>query len=91
LDGDALPAGLAVVVLELNFAVDAVVEHRHPVEDLIRLARDGHHVADEDLLQRLRVEFPRGRFVHRQNPARDRIALQPLLDEVDERHLLLIL
>ena len=66
LDVDALPAGLAVVVLELHFAIDAVVEHRHRAEDLVRLARDGHHVADEDLLQRLRVEFARGRLVHRQ-------------------------
>ncbi len=55
---------------------------------LVRLARDGHHVADEDLIQRLGVEFARGRLVHRQNFTRDGISLQPLLDEINERHLL---
>jgi hypothetical protein len=58
---------------------------------LVRLARDGHHLTDEDLLQRLRVTFARRRLVHRQNLARDGIALQPLLDEINERHLLVAL
>ena len=40
----------------------------------------------EDVLKVIFIEY-----VHRQNPARDGIALQPLLDEVDERHLLVAL
>ena len=84
-----LPVGLPVVVLEIHFAIEAVVEHRHRAEDLVRLAHDGHHVADEDLLQRLHVEFARGRLVYRQNLSRDGIASQPLLDEINELHLLI--
>ena len=42
LDADAFPARLAVVVLELHFAINAVVEHRHRAEDLVRLTGDGH-------------------------------------------------
>ena len=84
MDVDPLPAGSTVVVLELHFAVDAVVEHRHRSEDLIRLASDGHHVSDQDLLQRLRVEFARGRLFHRQDLAGHEIAFEPLLNEIDE-------
>ena len=83
LDVDPLPAGSAVVVFELHFAVDAVVEHRHGAEDLVRLAGDGHHVADQDLLQRLRVEFASGRLFHRQNLAGHGIALESLLEEIN--------
>ena len=86
LDVDPLPAGSAVVVFELHFAVDAVVEHRHGAEDLVRLAGDGHHVADQDLLQRLRVEFARGRLFHGQDLAGHGIALQPLFDAVPQPH-----
>ena len=43
---DLLAAGLAVVVLELDLAVDPLVEHGDGTEDLICLAADGHHVAD---------------------------------------------
>ncbi len=84
LDVDLLPAGSAVVVLELHFAIDAVVEHRHRAEDLVGLAHDGHHVANEDLLQRLRVEFARGRLFHFENLLGHGIALEPQLDEVDQ-------
>ena len=84
LNVDPLPAGPAVIVLELLFAVDAVVEHRHRAEDLVRLARNSHHVANENLLQCLRVEFARGRLFHRQDLAGHGVALEPLLDEVDE-------
>jgi len=50
-----------------------------------------HPVADEDLLHRLRVEFSRGLLVHRRNLAAHGIALQPMLDEINERHLLVVL
>ena len=55
---------------------------------MVRLAGDGYHVADLDLLQRLRVELARGRLFHRQDLASHGIALEPLLDEVEQRHLL---
>jgi len=42
-------------------------------------------------LQRLRVEFARGSLVHRQNLPLHRIALEPLLDEIHQRHLLIAL
>lgn len=86
LDVDPLPAGSADVVLELQFAVDADVEHRHRSEDLVRLAGDGHHVTDQDLLQSLRVEFARGRLFHRRDLAGHGIALEPLLDAVPPPH-----
>ena len=88
LDIDALAAGFAVVVFEFDFAINAVIEHRHGPKYLIGFARDGHHVADEDLFERLRVEFARSRFFHLQNPLRHRIALEPLFDEIFQRHAL---
>ena len=83
LNVDLLAAWLAIFVLEFNFAINTVVEHGQRPEDLICLARNGHHVADEDLLQRLIVEFPRGRRFHVQNFSSHRIAFEALLDEVD--------
>jgi hypothetical protein len=45
LDVDFPAARVAVVILELQLAVDAVVEHRNGAEDLVGLAADGHHVS----------------------------------------------
>ena len=62
-----LPAGLAVVVLEFHFAIDAVSNLVSSRKTWLALTGNGHHVADENLFQRLSIEFARGCA---SNPAR---------------------
>lgn len=88
---DFHPARLAIIVLEFYLAIDAVVEHAHWAEYLVRLSANRHHVADQDLLQRLRIESLRSCFFHGQDLLRHRVALQALLDEVDQLYFLIAL
>jgi hypothetical protein len=52
---DLAPSGLPIVPLEFDLAIDAVIEHRDRPEDLVGLSAGRHHVADQDMLQRLRI------------------------------------
>src|SRR5262249_7475106 len=83
---DAVAAGLTLVVLELDLAVDAPVGVGRRPEDLPGLARDGEGVADLDQLLALAVESLPDPFLQLAPPRPGFGGGELLLDPVPERN-----